>query len=213
MMQQQEIETRAMTMPEQARSLLVKDDDSYRVGAELLSRVKAFKEEASKSFDPIIKKAHDSHKEALAQKKKIIAPIEEAERIVKNSMALYLAAIEKKKREEERVLRERALREEEERRLQDAILAEAEGDSEQAEEILSSNTNIIAPVQTTIEKPKADNVCTKTVWKFNVVDVSLIPNQFKEINLTAISSVVRAMKSNTNIPGIEVYSETQIVSR
>jgi hypothetical protein len=47
------------------------------------------RKEISGTFDPIIKKAHEAHKEAVAQKKRYTEPLDKADEFDRKALALY----------------------------------------------------------------------------------------------------------------------------
>lgn len=214
-MDQNEINERALTVPEKARAITINSNEDYVQAGEILLVIKDLRKEIDTYFDPIIKKAFDSHKEAVAQKKRAEAPLVEAEGIIKPKIAAYLAEQERIRREEERRLQEIARREEEERRLAEAIKAEEEMKkagmareeaAKQAAVILEKPIHV-APVVVPKVVPKVQGVSTSKRWTFRIVNPAIIPREYLMVDEQKIGSVVRAMKEKTNIPGIEVYSE------
>lgn len=203
------VEQKALTIPEQAKGIAVIDNASLLISNEILLRIKDIRKEISEAFDPIIKKAYEAHKTAVAQKKKAEAPLIEAEGYIKPQIATYIAEQERKRREEEERLRQEALRAEEERKLQEAIIAEQEGNQEEAEAILNEQTFIPPPI---VEKatPKLQGVSISKVWKFRVVNPDVIPRMYLLPDIVKIGQIVRSLKGSTNIPGIEVYTEDSV---
>jgi hypothetical protein len=47
----------------------------------------------------------------------------------------------------------------------------------------------------------------RTITKFRIINEALIPRQYMMPDLVKIGGVVRALKNQTNVPGIEVYEE------
>lgn len=207
---QTELETRALSVPEQARAIKIKDVESYKKAAELLLQIKDLRKEIDDAYDDIIKAAHDAHKKAITKKKKYEEPLAEAERIIKPSIAAYQAEQERKRREEEARLAEEARKKEEDERLAKAIEAEDEGMSDVAEEILEEPAYVPPPV-VPVATPKVSGISTRTVYKFRIIKPELIPNQYKVIDEKAIAAVVRTLGYRSNIPGIEVFTE-QVVA-
>ena len=131
------LETQVLTLPEQANLIKIVDEDSFKKSGDFLVTIKKFRKEIDESYDPIIKKAHESHKEAVAQKKKIEAPLVQAESIIKKALSEYYAQIEKKRKEEEERLRLEAKKIQEEMILKQAMEAEKKGQNEQCDKILN----------------------------------------------------------------------------
>lgn len=114
---EQELEQRALTIPQEARLIVVRDQASLdTAGAMLTERIKPLRKEAADVFDPIISGAHQAHKTALAGKARVEAPLIEAEKILKVSVGAYLEQVEKiRQAEEDRLRREQEALEAEER--------------------------------------------------------------------------------------------------
>jgi hypothetical protein len=120
-----------------------------------------------------------------------------------------------------KAIADKAKTEQEERFLREAIRREQEGDKETADLIVNAAQElpppdlpappvpVIAPEVVVVpsEVPKVQGLSFRTDWKWEVVDVSLIPREYMMVNEVAINGVVRALKDKTNIPGIRVYAE------
>jgi len=115
---------------DEANALVVKDVGAIEAGRNLIRGIRALKQEIESAFDPIITKAHQAHKEALAQKKRYVEPLDNAENLIKQKIAGCLAEIERqatieaeKRAEEARRAREREI--ERERKRLDALCDKA----------------------------------------------------------------------------------------
>src|SRR5690606_19711824 len=97
----QAVETKALSVPDQAKLIQITDDESFQKAGVLLLSIKDIRKEIDRTFDPIVKKAHEAHKEAVAQKKRVEAPLVEAEGIIKPRILKYQQEQERKRREEE----------------------------------------------------------------------------------------------------------------
>ena len=199
-----EVSTRALTIIEQANVLTVKDGEDYVEAGVLWKAIKELKDKVNETFKPIIEKAHAAHKEALAQKAKIFDPLEMAGRLVKGIMEKYNREQEAIKQAKERRLREIARKEEEERRLREAIEAEANGEKDISEAILEEPI-YVPPIIIEKEVPKVSGIVFREMWDFEIVDEKLIPFEYLQPNMIKIGSVVRSLKSATNIPGIQAF--------
>jgi len=207
-----EVTERALTVPEKAKALIIQSNDDFIKAGEILTVIKSLRKEIDATFDPIITKAHEAHKEAIAQKKKVDAPLVEAEGIVKPRMAAWNAEQERLRREEEERLREIARKEEEERRLKEAIAAEQAGNKEEAQAIIEAPIEV-APIIVEKTTPKPAGVSFTKQWKFRITDPNKIPRQYLKVDEVAIGGVVRSLKDKTNIPGVEVYAVDGVSGR
>jgi len=210
----QKIEERVLPLPDRAKALTVTDSERLEKARDFLVTIKRMKAEVDKAFDPIIKKAPEAHKEALAQKKRYLDPLDAAERLLKPKISAYLMNLEEERREAERKERERleAQKRAEEEQIQKAIEAEEKGDLEEAEKILDQEPAKLDPVAIP-QKPILSQVHTVTNWKFRVKDPEAIPREYLKIDEVKIGKVVRILKDKTDIPGIEAYPETSVATR
>ena len=88
-----------------------------------------------------------------------------------------------------------------------AIEAEKNGQKEIAQAIINTP---VQPVAVVIPKdvPKLENGPTfREVWQFEIERADLIPRAYLVPDMVKIGQVVRAMKSEANIPGIKVFSK------
>lgn len=202
-----EVKERALTIIEQANAIIIRDSEEYKSAGELWKAIKGLKEQVNETFKPIIEKAHAAHREALAQKAKIFDPLDAASRTVKTVMERYDRDQESLRLLEEKRLREEARKAEEERLLMEAIAAEAAGEKEEAKAIMEEPV-YVPPIIVPKATPKLNGgPVYRTIWKFRIKDMNAIPRQYMIPNEVAIGGVVRSLKNQANIPGIEVYEE------
>lgn len=141
--QQEQLTTKALTLPEEAKGIVVTDQATLETAGKMLTeRIKPLLKEADDVFDPIVKSAHKAHVDALAGKRKVTDPLLEAERILKTSIGAYWTEQERiRKAEEDRLRREQQEREAEElrqaelRRQEEEARINAEIQQQHAEEI------------------------------------------------------------------------------
>lgn len=208
---EEEVKQEALTMPDRAKSIAIITAEDYTAAGEFLLGIKAVRKRIDETFDPIIDKAHQAHKEALAQKKKVEAPLIEAEGIIKPKIAEYNSEQERIRKEEERRLAEVARKEEEERRLAEAEAAEKAGDIAEAQAILDEPV-YVPPVVVQKTTPKVSGIAMTTVWRFRITNEKKIPREYLSVDTVKIGGVVRALKDKCSIPGIQVYPEQSVRS-
>lgn len=93
-------------------------------------------------------------------------------------------------------------------RAADRVEARAEA---KVESLQSTAASVVAPVLQR-ETPKVSGVSGRRVWKFRIKDASKLPREYTMPDEKKIGGVVRAMKSDTNIPGIEVWNEPDLAA-
>ena len=224
----EEVEQRALTLPEKATHIQIMDAETFKEAAEFTLTLRTIKKEIDNTFDPIVKKAHEAHKEAVAQKKKVLEPVEQAQKIIDGKIGEFHAEQERLRRAEEERLRkeaeEQARKEEEERRLEEASRLEQEGNSEMAEALLEAP---LAPPVVVIPKietqaPKVDGLSVTKIYKGEVVNLAQLiqavaqgraPIGLLEVNQTALNGMARALKEAFSVPGCRVVVESSVRGR
>ena len=83
-----------------AKTIIVSSDAELVIAKEVVQTIKTFQKEVDSTFDPIIERAHVTHKEALAQKKKHMDPLAEAEKRIKQLIGDYLTFVENERKKE-----------------------------------------------------------------------------------------------------------------
>jgi hypothetical protein len=212
LMEIEKLATEALSWPAKANAITITNQATYDLAANTLLAIKDLRKQINESYDPIISKAFSAHREACSQKKKVEEPLIMAEGIIKTNLGAFVREQERIRQEAERQAREAAAKLEEELRIQQAVMAEEAGFDEAAiEEVLQTPIPLPAPViAPTFDK--VSGISSRKIWKWRIVNETLIPREYLQVNEMAINSVVRGMKGSTRIPGIEVYEETSIAA-
>jgi hypothetical protein len=128
------------------------------------------------------------------------------------------------KRAEELAILEAEHKAEQERLLAAAVDAEKMGNTVQAEELMQlaeekheevkqEAERILEPVSVApVVLPKATPKLNggpvfRPAWKFKIIDAGKIPREYMFLDEVKIGQIVRAMKGQTNIPGVTAYEE------
>jgi hypothetical protein len=214
---------RATNWPKRAESLKVEDAAALSLAGEELLAVKGLMAEVDATFDPIIRKQYEAHKEAVAQKKRVREPLERAESILKGAIARFAEAQERLRIEAQRKAEEEARRRAEEELEREIEQAEAEGATVAEVEAIIDRGPIVAPRVFTPPAAKAPaGIVTRETWAAEVTDlvafikfVAANPQYAAMLapNTTAINQMARAMKSTMKFPGLRVYASTNVATR
>ena len=216
------LQSEASGILEQAKVYKISTSAQYQSAGTELTRIKGVRQQVDELFDPIVRKAHEAHKAALASKKKLTDPLDMAERAIKQSMIAYNREEERKAREIEARLRAEA--EEKARKEQEKLLAKAEkaldkGQEEKAEALLEQAEEVI-PVVPIIAPPveRVAGVATRKTWKARVTDAQKIPAYFngmeiRTIKQSALDNIARMTSGQAEIPGVEFYEDVNISAR
>lgn len=210
------IEERALTFPEQARAVRIKDHATYEKACTVLTGIKALLREIDDTFDPHIANAHKAHKALCDEKKKAGAPLLEAESIIKDNLLVYDAEMARAARAEDERLRKEARDREEERRLQQAISLEDRGHVEQAARVLERPMLVPVPAPVAKEPPKVSGVTFRAAPpQARVVDMDLLVEflgtkegrPFRgliEVNQAKLNQLAKGLDGKVDLPGVEV---------
>lgn len=206
---------KALALPAQAKAIVIKDQESYATAGEFLLADKAMQKEIKGVFGPMKQKSRAAWMAVCEEEEKALAPLVEAESIVKREMARYDTEQERIRQEEQRRLEAEAKRLEEERRLFEAEQLAAEG--RQAEADLVLEEPVFAPVvQMPTSVPKVAGISFREAWKAECFDLKALVKAaaaddrylpLLQANVSVIGAQARSLKGAFKVPGIKVWSE------
>jgi len=228
------IQEKVMPIPEQAKMIVVRDQPSLSMANDFYLTIRALRKEVDSTFDPIIKKSHEAHKEALNQKAKYEAPLLMAEKYLNGQVTAYHQEIEKKRREEAELARQKAIKEEmerrkaeEEARIAQAAELEAVGATEEANSLIQEAVDdtqkpleVYVPPPTT-QKVELEGASIKTYWQAEVTDLRALCRAVAdgktaiacvEPNMTVLNAQARALKKEMAIPGVRAVPTSSMAS-
>lgn len=217
----QDLETQAISVPDRAKGMTVKTAEDYMAAGELLKTIKGIRAEIDATFDPIIEKAHASHKEAISQKRKVEMPLAEAEAILKPRIAAWMAEQERLRKEAEMLAQRKAQEEAERLQLEEAALLHEIGETELANSRLEEKP-LVAPVILPKSVPKVTGV--SMTKRYSAVVVSLmdlikavaagkVPIQAVKADEVFLNRQAVAMKDALQYPGVRVHVDNNISAR
>lgn len=214
-----ETKTQALAIPDQARAIVVRDQASLDGANLFLHNVDLLIGKINESFDPQISQAHKLHKSLLAEKAKFSDPLIRAKTIVGQRAAAFLYEQEIVHREAERK------RLEAEARAREIVQKAAET----ADKLVNDNKDraackvvddatvkveaILAAAPEVPDKMDTAGLTVREDWKFSIIDHNLIPREYLIPDEKKIGRIVRAMKEQTNIPGVRAYAEKGVATR
>lgn len=171
-----------------ARVAAMEGPDGYRIATEALKQL------AGKSRNLL------ERRKALTapldeSKKRILALFKPAQDRLDKAIAVLRNAISKHDMTERQRL---------ERATEEAARLMRAGDTEGA---------IAAAMEASHIDEAASGISKRSIWHFRVTDAGAIPDEYWTLDEKRIGGVVRALKADTKIPGIEVYEETIAVIR
>lgn len=150
--------------------------------------------------------------EIRTRERQLTEPLERAEvEILKPSIARFNDEQERKRRAEEQRLRDEQKKREEDARLEEAQQLEDSGEKELAAAVLDAPVTV-APV-TLPEPERPAGIQYRDAWKCEIINPALIPREYLMPDEKKIGGIARALKGETQIPGVRVYCEKTVAGR
>jgi hypothetical protein len=197
-----EVEQQAQSIVTQAGTVKVTDASTFQQAGLFLRTVAQYVKKVGEVFDPVVDAAHKAHKVAVEQRKKLLEPAQQAERMVKGEMSAFEA------QERARVAAAEAAAYQERRRLEQAREAEAAalvkaGKIDQAARVIEAPV-VVARIE---QAPQAEGITFREDWDFEVTDAALIPREYLVLDEKKLRAFVKTFKDRTAIPGIRAISK------
>lgn len=219
--QEQQFEQSALSVRDEAKALQIVDQESYDTAASKFNGVAALEKEIIEHYKPMKTRAHEAHKAVCDAEKSMLAPVQDAKRILSRSIGAWDEEQERIRREEQRRLEDAARKKAEEEALANAIDAEQSGaDEEEVEAVLSSPV----PIQKVTAAPTYNKqVPTREVWSAEVVSLLALVKAaaanpaylcYLQANESALGAAARSQKNLFSVPGCKaVVQRTAIRGR
>jgi hypothetical protein len=203
-----EFEQSALSVRDEAKTLVILDQQTYDAAAAKFNGVCALEKEITRHYAPMKEAAHKAHKAVCDAERQILAPVQDAKRILSRMIGAWDDEQEQIRREEQRRLEAEAKRRSDEDALAAAIDAEQSGaDAEEIEAVLSSP----APIQKVAAAPTYNKqVPTRESWSAEVVSLLTLVKAaaanpaylcYLQANETALNGAARAQKNVFSVPG------------
>jgi hypothetical protein len=210
-----ELEAQSTSLTTQAKNITsIITVDDYIKATDLGRSLRAMKKGLVDFWGPLKATAHTSWKQLCGEENKMVDPVDRAIVMVDDAICLYKDDQEKKRQEIECLAREAAQKAEHERAQAEAVALENAGQHEEAAQVIEQA--IAAPPVPVIVPsavPQVQGVSFTKRWKFRIVNEALIPREYLMVDEGKIGQVVRALKGQAKIAGIEVYPETSMTGR
>ena len=203
-----EIEKELIKVEINAIALQVTDNETYAQAGTLLIGYKELGKTIKNYFKPLKENTHKAWEVICDREKEELDKLQPGIQHLNKQMVTYNIEQEQIRKAEEDRLRDEAEKAERERRLGLVLKAVEAGEEEEAKAILEEPGFIPPPI---VEKtvPKQAGLAMVTIYKWRLVDINKVPKPYLQlrVNEVAVNQTVKALKAQTNIPGIEVYSE------
>ena len=225
------LEKQVATLQTKAHMLKIVDQATLTEANDALIGIKVLRQEIGKTFKPMKDAAKKTVVEIQAKWDSFDKPLIEAGKIHERNIVEYSREQEKKRREAQARIDEKAkekaaaamkeLQKEEKKRKEAAREAIKAGDLDKYQELVKEESEAgwdpgatESPTEEAL--PEAPELTGSTVvrrWKFEIIDPTKIPIEYRKIDEVKIGQYVRAMKESAQIPGVKTYYEDTVTSR
>lgn len=215
---EQQLQAAGLAAISEAKSLKIENQQDYERAAAFLIEIKRRAKQMKDYWKPTKEAAKAAHAQVCQREKEMLAPLEEAEKAIKASMAGYQMAVQIARLQAEQEARRRQ-QEERDRLLAEAAEAEKSGDmqgamvgmamAEMVEDMKAPNT---------VSFEQAKGTSTRRRWRARVIDERAVPAysgciQLRKIDQSALDKLAAASEGTAQVPGVEFYQETIISAR
>ena len=202
-----DIETEISAFVEENQPIMVNSNDDLGRATACIKGIKGMQEKVKESFDPICLKAHQAHKEALAQREKYLMPLQLLEKKFKDAILVFSKKMEAEQAERIRKANAEMARVAEEKKQKLLDEAKKTDDAWDKEE-LQEKAQAIVPV--TCDAPgkaiEQEGLSIRKTWKWEVEDENLVPRGFLTINESALNSACKQEAWRiAGIPGVRFF--------
>lgn len=224
------VESQALEISEQAKTLKVLDEETYIEAGEMLRTLKTMKNKVTDFFAPMKAKSYAAWKEICAKENEAVRPLDEADKLVRVEAGKYLEEQERIRKEAQRKAEEEAriaAEKEKQKLLEQAVRAEEKGKAEKAEALLEKAEMVYQePIAVPSAVQKTTRLEVGSVTRKSDIQV-IVSDQFllvkaiveKKIPITVVDFKLNTIKSwvktsgiiNGDIPGL-IIKEIQGIS-
>ena len=206
-----QVAQQAIQMRDGSLKFFVKDDATYQTATNGLKKIKGVRKMIKDLLDPMVKAAYEAYKKIGDRRKEVEAPLDEAERHLKNQMEEYVDEKERECREAERKARAEA-----DAKMREAEKAAEEGRHTEADIALQEAAQMEDAPPPVIAAPTVAGAHTTKRWAYEITDPAQIPREYLMVDEGKIRAIARTTK-NTDKPqaiqGVKFYLKTGIAVR
>lgn len=221
----QEVVSKALALPDQARAMKVEDSESFAKANQFFVMAHSLEKEITKTFSKIKKATHDAWKTVTKEESDAMAPVSLAKAIVKKEIEQYAEIQREITQARERVAQEEERRKAETRQVERAAALEQQGHAALAEQVLAAPIQV---PQVSLPTVKEELVGAGFVdqWKYRVVDATALlqaavdgkiafsvkdPDEEKTTGAVQVSIEVGKLLGGTkemfSLPGVKAWTE------
>lgn len=230
-----EIESNALSLLAQSQSKNVMSNDDYLQAGEHLKTIKAAHKKVVELFKPLKDAAFVAHRKICDAEKKLLEPINEADKVCSDKVKFYLSEVRRRENEEATRLKKEAeekaaaesaklKKEQDDERIRIAEMLDKQGFKEEAVAILEQDlpAPVVTPVIQSVyrEEVKIKGQHLRDNYKSEVYDLAALvqevaagrqPLTILLPNEKVLNQMAKALKEDMRIPGVRVINESTLV--
>lgn len=185
----------SLKLEQYATALVITNDGDIKNATNDLSIISGLKKAIEEKRKEYTQPINDHLKAVNEAFKALVEPLTQADKITRTKILDYRAEQERQHQEAEDIARtEREIAE------RKAALT--------GEPVVVPEVVEVAPAAPDRYRTEMGTLGKAVIWKFEVIDFSLLPDRFKMENATLIGKVVRA--GEREIPGVKIWSEDSL---
>ena len=222
----EDLQNKASGAVERAGWFVVIDNTSNKEATDYLKTLKDFQVEIKLELRPAIQKAHELHRTLTGQEKRLLEPLLDAEKVLRNKITDYLQEEKRKQDEEQKKLQLEAEAKERKRREElekQAKAHEEKGNIEKAEERREMAEQVHVPVPVVPETvDKQQGITMRDNWKSEVIDPEAavravfdghLPKYCVKIDEKALGQLSKLEKKERTQYGVRFFNDKGITVR
>lgn len=191
---------------------IIETEGHYTTAKERLITATKLSKQIHETFDPIVKKAHETHKEATSQRKKFLDPAEAAKSFYQRLIGDYDYKKEQARLAEIKKINDARIAKEEAANKKKAAKLEKAGFAEEAEAVREAEAEVEV-VMVSTEKEVDSDVKYRDNWKAEVTDLSKVPRDYLVADMSKLDKMAKAFKADSTIPGVKFVNRRIAMTR
>jgi hypothetical protein len=183
------------------------DSDAKQQDAQLvIKNIKEMKERITAFYEEERESAYNTYQIILNKRKSFLDPLDEADKILRQRSSAYYQKQEEGRKRKEAEEFAKAQKKAEDEKLEQAAELEKADRKEEAEALLNTPTVACPDVSDIPPAPVSQKgVSYRANWKWRIIDENKVPRKYLMLNEKMINRIVKDLKQNHGIPGIQVY--------
>ena len=187
-----------------AETLTIEDDTDYKLADGLISEGVDFIKNVKLLLDPHIKRAHEAHRALTSDRKRLTEPVENATKTLGKRMGAYNHKRIQEENDRLEAERAKAQAEQEESCIKIAADLEKSGETAAADAVMDMAADPVEVPETPDKPVLLSRTKYRTDYISKVVVPNLVPREYLIVDEAKIQKIVRAMKGEIKIPGIQI---------